>query len=196
MNSIDLHAVAAAAATYPDASYRAEIQSEMWLQLATGATFEDAQKRAFCWADRERKGDRGRVSLDTLLSEYGDAIRLAALPCPSRTASARRVEDHRAGGSATPRHEEKGIGELDEATLDYLVSVLTNLVERNVLEVDPLTCAIDARALDGALRRAVLAVVQSATRREMTEAGISRREQRSAEAWLSSYARLRPDLTP
>jgi hypothetical protein len=78
--------------------------------------------------------------------------------------------------------------------LDYLVSVIRNLVDRNVVEVDPLVCAIDIRGLDGLLRRAVLAVIQSATRKEMSEAGIRPAEQAQGAAWLASYGRLRSDL--
>jgi hypothetical protein len=189
----DLAAVRAAADTYPLASYRDEIEAEMWLSLLTGCAFDEARRRAFAWADRERREDRGRVSLNALLSDYGDAIALAALPCPTPSADARAKRDRRAGQHATPRREEKAIGEPDGVTLDHLISVLTNLVDRNVLEIDPLICAVDIRGLVPVIRRAVLAVVRSATRAEMREAGITAAEGRAAETWLSRYARFRSD---
>jgi hypothetical protein len=191
---LDMAAVHSAAAAYPVPAYRAEIEQEMWVQMLGGCDLQEARRRAFRWADSERRGDRGRVSLDALLSDYGDAIACAALPCPTPSADARAKRDKRAGQRATPRREEKGIGEPDEATLDHLISVLTNLVDRNVLEIDPLICAVDIRGLVPVIRRAVLAVVQSATRAEMKEAGITAAEQARGAAWLAGYGRLRSDL--
>jgi hypothetical protein len=190
---LDLAAVRAAADAYPVPAYRDEIECELWVRLLEGCDMPEARRRAFAWADKEQREDRGRVSLDALLSDYGDAIALAALPCPTPSADARAKRNKRAGQHATPRREEKGIGEPDGVTLDHLVSVLTNLVDRNVLEIDPLTCAIDVRGLVPVIRRAVLAVVQSATRAEMREAGITAAEGRAGEAWLSRYARFRSD---
>jgi hypothetical protein len=190
---MDLAAVRAAADAYPVPAYRDEIECELWVRLREGCDMPEARRRAFAWADKEQREDRGRVSLDALLSDYGDAIALAALPCPTPSADARAKRNKRAGQHATPRREEKGIGEPDGVTLDHLVSVLTNLVDRNVLEIDPLTCAIDVRGLVPVIRRAVLAVVQSATRAEMREAGITAAEGRAGEAWLSRYARFRSD---
>jgi hypothetical protein len=189
----DLAAVRAAADTYPLASYRDEIEAEMWLSLLTGCAFDEARRRAFAWADRERREDRGRVSLDALLSDYGDAIACAALPCRTPSPQMRTQRRRRAGQWAKPRQEERAIGELDEVSLQHLISVLTNLVDRNVLEIDPLVCAVDIRGLVPVIRRAVLAVVQSATRAEMREAGITAAEGRAGEAWLSKYARFRLD---
>jgi hypothetical protein len=190
---LDLVAVRAAADAYPVPAYRDEIEAEIWVRLLEGCDMPEARRRAFAWADREQREDRGRVSLDALLSDYGDAIALAALPCPTPSADARAKRDKRQGTHATPRREEKAIGEPDKVTLNHLISVLTNLVDRNVLEIDPLTCAIDVRGLGPVIRRAVLAVVQSATRAEMREAGITAAEGRAGEAWLSRYARFRSD---
>jgi hypothetical protein len=186
-------AVHSAASTYPVPAYRAEIEQEMWVQMLGGCDLQEARRRAFRWADSERRGDRGRVSLDALLSDYGDAIACAALPCPTPSADARSKRDKRAGQRATPRQPGIGIGEPDEVTLDHLVSVIRNLVDRNVLEVDPLICAVDIRGLAPVIRRAVLAVVQSATRAEMREAGVTAAVARAAERWLGKYARFRSD---
>jgi hypothetical protein len=191
---IDLAAVRAAADAYPVPAYRDEIEAEMWVRLLEGCDFDKARRRAFAWADCEQRGDRGRVSLDALLSDYGDAIACAALPCPTPSANARAKRDKRQGTRATPRREEKAIGEPDEVSLQHLISVLTNLVDRNVLEIDPLICAVDIRGLVPVIRRAVLAVVQSATRAEMKEAGITAAEQARGAAWLAGYGRLRSDL--
>jgi hypothetical protein len=190
---LDLAAVRAAADTYPVPAYRDEIEAEMWVRLLEGCDFDKARRRAFGWADKEQREGRGCLSLDTLLSDYGDAIALAALPCPTPSADARAKRDKRQGAHATPRREEKAIGEPDGVTLNHLISVLTNLVDRNVLEIDPLVCAVDIRGLVPVIRRAVLAVVQSATRAEMREAGITAAEGRAGEAWLSRYARFRSD---
>jgi hypothetical protein len=182
-------AIAAAADSYPHPAYRDAVLSDLWIFIAAGLPLEEARRRAFALADKERRGDRGTLSLDELLSDYGDALRAAALPTRPLSAS-QRCRD---GKGQTAREPAKGIGEQNEA-LDYLVSVIRNLVDRNVLEVDPLVCAIDIRGLDGLLRRAVLAVIQSATRKEMSEAGIRPAEQARGAAWLASYGRLRPDL--
>jgi hypothetical protein len=190
---LDLAAVRAAADAYPVPAYRAEIESEIWVQMLAGCDLLEARRRAFRWADSERREGRGRVSLDTLLSDYGDAIALTVLPCPTPNADARSKRDKRAGQRATPRQPGIDIGEPDEVTLDHLVSVIRNLVDRNVLEVDPLICAVDIRGLAPVIRRAVLAVVQSATRAEMREAGVTAAVARAAERWLGKYARFRSD---
>jgi hypothetical protein len=191
---LDLAAVRAAADAYPVPAYRDEIECEMWCRLLEGCDMPEARRRAFAWADREQREDRGRVSLDTLLEQYGDAIACAALPCPTPSADARAKRDKRAGQRATPRHEEKGIGEPDGVTLNHLISVITNLKDRGLLDDDPLICAVDIRGLVPVIRRAVLAVVQSATRAEMREAGITAAEGRAGERWLARYdARFRSD---
>jgi hypothetical protein len=190
---LDLVAVRAAADAYPVPAYRDEIEAEIWVRLLEGCDMPEARRRAFAWADREQREDRGRVSLDALLSDYGNAIALISLPCPTPSADARAKRNKRAGQHATPRREERAIGEPDEVTLNHLISVITNLVDRNVLEIDPLICAVDVRGLGPVIRRAVLAVVQSATRAEMREAGITAAEGRAGEAWLSRYARFRSD---
>jgi hypothetical protein len=182
-------AIAAAADSYPHPAYRDAVLSDIWLNVAAGLSIEDARRRAFALADKERRGDRDTLSLDELLSDYGDALRAAALPSRPLSAS-QRCRD---GKGQTAREPAKGIGELDEA-LDYLVSVIRNLVDRNVLEVDPLVCAIDIRGLDGLLRRAVLGLIQGATRKELSEAGIEPKVRKQGAAWLASYVRLRSDL--
>jgi hypothetical protein len=182
-------AIAAAADSYPFPAYRDAVLAEVWINVAAGLSIEDARRCAFALADKERRGDRDTLSLDELLSDYGDALRAAALPSRPLSAS-QRCRD---GKGATERAPEMGIGEQNEA-LDYLVSVIRNLVDRNVLEVDPLVCAIDIRGLDGLLRRAVLGLIQSATRKEMSEAGIEPKVRKQGAAWLASYGRLRSDL--
>jgi hypothetical protein len=183
-------AIAAAADSYPFPAYRDAVLADVWIFIAAGLPLEEARRRAFALADKERRGDRGTLTLDELISDYGDALRAAALPTRPLSAS-QRCRD---GKGRTAREPAKGIEGLDEGALEYLVSVIRNLVDRNVLEVDPLVCAIDIRGLDGLLRRAVLAVIQSATRKEMSEAGIRPAEQARGAAWLASYGRLRPDL--
>jgi hypothetical protein len=182
-------AIAAAADSYPHPAYRDAVLSDIWLNVAAGLSIEDARRRAFALADKERRGDRDTLSLDELLSDYGDALRAAALPTRPLSAS-QRCRD---GKGRTAREPAKGIGEQNEA-LDYLVSVIRNLVDRNVLEVDPLVCAIDIRGLDGLLRRAVLGLIQGATRKELSEAGIEPKVRKQGAAWLASYGRLRSDL--
>jgi hypothetical protein len=184
-------AIAAAADSYPFPAYRDAVLADVWIFIAAGLPLEEARRRAFALADKERRGDRDTLSLDELLSDYGDALRAAALPSRPLSAS-QRCRD---GKGQTAREPAAGIEEPDEGTLDYLVSVVRNLVDRNVLEVDPLVCAIDIRGLDGLLRRTVLAVVQSATKAELSEAGISPKVRARAKRWLSDYApRVRPDL--
>jgi hypothetical protein len=183
-------AIAAAADSYPFPAYRDAVLADVWIFIAAGLPLEEARRRAFALADKERRGDRDTLSLDELLSDYGDALRAAALPSRPLSAS-QRCRD---GKGQTAREPAAGIEEPDEGTLDYLVSVVRNLVDRNVLEVDPLVCAIDIRGLDGLLRRAVLAVIQSATRKELSEAGIEPKVRKQGAAWLASYGRLRSDL--
>lgn len=195
MNTPSLAAIEEAAREYPHWDWHNELITDIWLRCAGGLPLGEATRAAFAWADRERRRERtGPVSLDELMSEYGDALRVAMLPCPTPARNARCNYERRAGRHATPREKERGIVEFDEAALDHLISVLRNLVERNVVTVDPLSCAIDARALDGALRRAVVAILHSATRAELAEAGIAPPDVRRGEKWLRGYAALRTDL--
>lgn len=178
---------------YHDADYRGEILSHIYLLAATGTPLEEAARRAYAWADRERRVDRGRVSLDALQSEFGDALNYAALPCPSLSDFERWYDSNQASGKATPRVPEKGIAEQDEGLM-YLVSVIRNLVERNVVNCDPVTCAIDVRSLEPVIRRAAEMLLQSATKAELKEAGVKPRHWREAAAELERYARFRADL--
>lgn len=191
--SIIADAAAQMANAYHDADYRGEIQSHIYILAATGTPLEEAARRAYAWADKERRGARGCVSFDALQSEFGDALNYAALPSASLSAAQRCGDNKRAGGKATPRVPEKGIAEQDEE-LTYLVSVIRNLVERNVVSVDPLTCAIDVRALEPVIRRAAEMLLQSATKAELKEAGVKPRHWREAAAELERYARFRADL--
>lgn len=188
----DADAIFQIANTYPAADYRAEIQSEIYLRVATGTPLEEAARAAFAWADRQRREERGRISLDALLSEYGDALRYLTIAAPPLSLEA-QYQRRRADGKATPRVPERGIA-IEECELTHLVSVLQNLVERGIVEVDPQDFAVDLRALPVLLRRAVLAVCQSATRAEMGEAGISGAWIRAAAGWLGGYGQLREHL--
>jgi hypothetical protein len=194
MTRPDLEAVAAAAQTYPYADWREDVSQTIYL-LACAMPFEEATRKAFAWADRERQGARGRevVSLDELLSEYGDVLPMIAITPPQIGSKAERARRRRDYGGTGKRKTGKTV---QDEGLTHLVSVIANLVERGVVKVDALTCAIDVRAQRPAIRRALVGVICGATRAELSEAGVSWRVRLLAEDWLSRYARLRPDVCP
>lgn len=193
MTAPDLTTIYAAAQTYSYPAYRAAVSADIYIHMATGCDLDAATRRAFAAADKERRGERGCVSLDELLSEYGDALRVVlATPPAVGMRSERECRQRDYGGTGK---REKGIAGLDEDGLGHLVSVLRNLVERNVVSVDPLTCAIDVRGLEPVIRRAVVGVISGATEDELARAGTTRKWVRLAGKWLRGYApRLRTDL--
>lgn len=204
MNLTDhLDAAYAAAQCYPCPAYREEVQQEIWVHLAAGCDFDEARRRAFAWADAERRGERGALSLDSLLESCGDALRVAALPCPTPSRKARSKRERRAGNAATARQPEKGTG-VEGCELMQLVSILRNLIDRNVVECDPLTCAIDVRGLPETVRAGngcempfrsvVIALLMGADRKELQRMGAGRGAVGRAADHLIGYARYREDL--
>lgn len=130
---------------------------------------------------------RKTSSLDTS-EDYGH---YHAIEGKSLTWKDRENDNRKNGQRATPMQPKKGMAELEEESLDFLLTVIRNLQDRGVMNGgDPLTFAVDVRSLPHDLRRAVVWQLCLCTRQERKEAGLG---WRTAERWLESYAAYRCD---